>query len=474
MANSIFWYDFETTGINPRRDRALQVAGIRTTEDLQEVDEPLNINCRLSDDILPHPLACLITGIDTGRMLEGLPEVEFVRRLEAELARPGTCTAGYNSIRFDDELTRYTLYRNFYDPYAREWQGGNSRWDILDSLRCAWALRPEGINWPLNEQGLHSFRLEDLTRANGIEHGQAHDALADVRATIAVARLLKENQPRLYDYLYRLRKKDQVLQNIHLGKPLVHISGRISTQRYCLAVVLPLMCHPHNSNAFVVCDLQADISPLLQLDAGQIKQRLYTSQNELAPGELPVPLKLVHVNRCPVVLPMSVLRATDMERLGLDAQVWTAAGAQLLEQWQELQEKLVQVYAKDDFEPSADPEQQLYQGFLQNRDRNLVQKVRQADAQELSAQSWPFDDERLPELLFRYRARNYPQSLDAEEQKQWHAFCRERLLDEKAGAPLTLSGYMQAYGQLSEEQKNTPLMQDWLAYVQDLQRKYAL
>ena len=195
MAGSIFWYDFETTGIQPHSDRPIQVAGIRTNEQLEEIGEPLNIYCQLADDILPHPMSSLITGIGPEILQkEGLLEVEFIERLHQQLIQPSTCTAGYNSIRFDDEMTRATLYRNFYDPYAREWQGGNSRWDLIDVLRCTWALRPDGIEWPKKE-GRVSFKLEHFTAANQIDHGQAHDALADVRATIAVARLLREKQP---------------------------------------------------------------------------------------------------------------------------------------------------------------------------------------------------------------------------------------------------------------------------------------
>lgn len=205
MTSSLFWYDYETTGIDPRRDRPLQVAGIRTDEALNEIAEPLNIYCQPSDDILPHPAACLITGITPQQLAQnGLDEAEFMHRVHTELSAPGTCGVGYNSLRFDDEVTRYSLYRNFYDPYAREWQGGNSRWDLIDLVRTAYALRPEGIVWP-QENGRVSLKLERLTAANGIEHGQAHDALSDVRATIALARLLRDKQRKLYDYLYSLR-----------------------------------------------------------------------------------------------------------------------------------------------------------------------------------------------------------------------------------------------------------------------------
>ena len=311
MTSSLFWYDYETTGIDPRRDRPLQVAGIRTDENLNEIGEPLNIYCQPSEDILPHPAACLVTGITPSRLAEqGLSEAEFITRIHAELAQPGTCGVGYNSLRFDDEVTRYSLYRNFFDPYAREWQGGNSRWDLIDLVRSAYALRPEGIVWP-EEDGRVTLKLERLTAANGIAHGQAHDALSDVRATIALARLLRSTQPRLYDYLYQLRSKQRVLDQVRLLQPLVHVSGRFAGARHYLALVLPLAWHPRNRNALIVCDLQADPSPLLNLDADTLRSRLYTRREDLAEGELPVPLKQMHINRCPVVAPLSVLREAD-------------------------------------------------------------------------------------------------------------------------------------------------------------------
>src|SRR5690606_22124338 len=143
--------------------------------------EPLVIYCQPTEDMLPQPEACLITGITPQKAKsEGIREVEFIRLIHEQFSKPDTCVAGYNSIRFDDEVTRNTLYRNFFDPYAREWQNGCSRWDLIDVMRLAYALRPDGIQWPTREDGLPSFRLEDLTRANGVEHEAAHDAMSDV------------------------------------------------------------------------------------------------------------------------------------------------------------------------------------------------------------------------------------------------------------------------------------------------------
>ena len=174
---TFFWHDYETFGAVPRRDRPSQFAGIRTDMDLNEVGEPVMLFCQPAPDYLPSPQACLITGITPQQCLEqGVPEHEFAAVVEAELGRPGTIGVGYNTIRFDDEVTRYMLWRNLRDPYAREWQNGCGRWDLLDVVRMVYALRPEGITWPTKEDGTVSFKLEDLARANGILHESAHDA----------------------------------------------------------------------------------------------------------------------------------------------------------------------------------------------------------------------------------------------------------------------------------------------------------
>src|SRR5690606_24220092 len=188
-------------------------------------------------------------------------------------SQPGTCVVGYNNIRFDDEVTRNTLYRNFYDPYAREWQNGNSRWDIIDMVRLAYALRPDGIVWPEKDDGSPSFRLEDLTRANGIGHESAHDALSDVYATIAIARLIKTCQPKLYQYVFENRSKQAVLGMLDVTsmKPVFHVSSKYPARLRCGALVAPIAHHPENPNAILVFDLRFDPTPLASLSVGEIR-----------------------------------------------------------------------------------------------------------------------------------------------------------------------------------------------------------
>jgi exodeoxyribonuclease-1 len=470
---SIFWYDYETTGISPRCDRPLQMAGIRTDLDLNEIEAPVNLYCRPSDDILPHPAACVITGITPTRLAEkGLCEADFMTRVHAQLAAPGTCGAGYNTLRFDDEMTRYSLYRNFFDPYAREWQGGNSRWDLIDVVRAAYALRPDGIVWP-QEEGRVTLKLERLTAANGLDHGQAHEALSDVRATIALARLIRDRQPKLYDWLFKLRSKQKVMDQIRLLQPMVHISGRFSADRSYVGVVLPLAWHPRNRNALIVCDLHLDPEGLLADDVETLRQRLYSRRADLPEGTLPVPLKLIHINRCPVVAPLSVLRAEDQQRLQLDMALYQARALRLSDAQELWRDKVQAIYAQEDFTPSDDPEQQLYDGFIGDRDRRLCEQVRAADPQQLAQEQWPFDDERLPELLFRYRARNFPETLSEQEQERWKLFCQQRLSDARWGAPNTVQAFDEACEQWSQNATGGTLevLQEWREYVALLRKR---
>ncbi|MFJ4432017.1 exodeoxyribonuclease I [Pseudomonas sp. NPDC089395] len=476
MTSSIFWHDYETTGINPRCDRPLQVAGVRTDLELNEIEPPISLYCRPSDDILPHPAACLVTGITPQQLAtQGLCEAEFMTRVHEQLARPGTCGAGYNTLRFDDEVTRYSLYRNFFDPYAREWQGGNSRWDLIDVVRTAYALRPEGINWP-QQDGRTSLRLELLSQANGIDHGHAHEALSDVRATIALARLIRQKQPRLYEWLFQLRSKHKVLEQIRLLQPLVHISGRFSAARNYLGVVLPLAWHPRNRNALIVCDLHQETLPLLRESAEVLRERLYTRHEELSEGQLPVPLKLVQINRCPVLAPLSVLRPADQQRLGIDLALLQSRGEALANQQAQWQDKLELIYGTDEFAPNEDPEQQLYDGFLGDRDRRMCEQVRTLDPAALGNGHWMFDDPRMPELLFRYRARNFPETLNSDERQRWYAFCQQRLSNPLWGAPNTLGDFEQARQSAwaNADEAGRRVLEAWQVHARQLSEQFAI
>jgi exodeoxyribonuclease-1 len=445
MDNSIYWYDYETFGIDPRQDRIVQFAGLRTDEQLNVIGDPLVMFCKPADDVLPDPAACMITGITPQRALaKGLPEPDFIAAIHCEFSRPNTCIAGYNSIRFDDEFTRNTLYRNFFNPYAHEWQHNNSRWDLIDIVRLTRALRPEGIGWPVDDHGHPSIRLELLTRANNISHEAAHDAMSDVYATIAVARLIRDKQPRLYDYMYDLRRKQAVSQllNVNTREAVLHVSSRYSAERSAIAMVMPICMHPVNKNAIVVYDLAQSPQDFIDTDAVEIAARLYTAVAELPDDVSRIPLKLVHINKCPVVVPLKTMDAASATRLQIDIALCAAHRTQILDHIEMLTAKCREVFSEQNFAPAADPDLQLYSGgFFSDADSGRMDAIRRATADELTRLVFSFDDKRLSEMLFRYRARNYPQTLAADEQTRWQAFLKQKFTDPGAG-PRTLNRYL--------------------------------
>ena len=152
---TFLFHDYETFGTSPSLDRPAQFAAIRTDAELNVLGEPEVFYCKPADDYLPQPQAVMITGITPQEALaKGDNEAAFARRIHDLFTVPQTCIVGYNNVRFDDEVTRNIFYRNFYDPYAWSWQHDNSRWDLLDVMRACYALRPEGLTWPENDEGL--------------------------------------------------------------------------------------------------------------------------------------------------------------------------------------------------------------------------------------------------------------------------------------------------------------------------------
>jgi len=459
---TFYWHDYETFGRVPRRDRPAQFAGIRTDADLNEVGAPLMVYCQPAPDYLPDPESCLLTGILPQHCLaQGLPEHAFAEAIERELAEPSTVGLGYNTIRFDDEVTRHLFWRNLIDPYGREWQNGCGRWDLLDVVRCTWALRPEGITWPLHEDGRPSFKLEHLTKANGLAHEAAHDALSDVRATIALARLIRQAQPRLWEHCLKLRKKDAVLAEAGLDKPrsewkpFLHISGMFGHERGCMALVWPLAQHPSNKNELLVWDLAHDPSELFALSADDIRLRLFTKASELPEGMSRLPIKSVHINKSPVVVGnLKILTPALQQKWGLQLEQALAYANTAAAQGSRMDGIWAEVFARPEGRAEVDVDEDLYGGFIGNDDRRLLTRLRGMSGEQLAQQygdrAPAFADERLGELFFRYRARNFPDTLTDAEQARWHAW-REARLHSGQGGGLSLQAFFERIDQLGEQ-----------------------
>ncbi|MGA9573045.1 MAG: exodeoxyribonuclease I [Lysobacterales bacterium] len=425
---TFLWHDYETFGANPLLDRPAQFAAIRTNAGLEPVGEPISWFCQPARDVLPHPVACLITGITPQQALKkGLIEARFAAKIHTEMMEPATCSAGYNSIHFDDEFSRNLFYRNFYDPYEREYRNNNSRWDLIDLARMCYALRPAGIEWPEHEPGKPSFKLEHLSAANHIEHTGAHEALSDVLATIGLARQIRSMQPRLFDWALKMRDQPFVMEMMKPAspEPLLHTSSRIPASRGCTTLVLPLSIYPDRKKSVIVYDLMIDPEPLLMLSAEEISDRLFTPSVDLPEDVERIPLKAIHTNHVPMVAPAATLKHVDCLRIGLEPDRCFANARKLIGALPQIRNKVMDVFHPYPPVAGADPDHMIYSGdFFSNHDRQIMNRIRNTAPEMLNQQSWPFKDARLAEMLFRYRARNYPDTLSVEENRRWQ---KERL-----------------------------------------------
>ncbi len=430
MAQTFFFYDLETSGLNPREDRIMQFAGQRTDMELNPIGDPYNLLVALSDDTLPSPDALMVTGISPQKTLdEGYTEAQFAKILHEEVFTEDTIAVGFNSVRFDDEFVRHLFWRNFYDPYGWTWRDGRSRWDLLDVVRMTRALRPGGIEWPVDSEGRPTNRLELITKANGVAHNNAHDALSDVVALIDVARLIKQKQPQLFEYLLSMRDKKAVqkLVNLDQKQPFVYVSGRYDNEWNKATVGFPLTT-AHNGNV-VVYDLRYDPSDVVQLDENALAAKVFASWEERkAEGFVKLPTKVLQYNRCPAVAPLGVLAVDDgWKRIGI-SETTVQQHMNILLAHPAFAERLRTIYErKKEFPPSIDPEAQLYDGFLTDRDALRVEVVRNATENELADFHPEFTDERLAPLLLHYKARNFPRSLTESEASTWEEWRADRI-----------------------------------------------
>lgn len=458
MAMSFYFYDLETTGVNPRDARVMQFAGVRTNADLKPIGEPHNYLIKLTDDVLPDPDAIMITGITPQHTVsDGMNEAEFLRIFQAEISVPGTVFVGFNTVRFDDEFMRYMMWRNFYDAYEWQWQDGRSRWDVLDVVRMTRALRPEGIKWPFSPDGKPSNRLELLTSLNGLSHEAAHDALSDVYATIAVAQLVKDKQPKLFDFLLTLRDKKEIAKLVESDRPFVYTSGKYANEFEKTTVAVRLADHPRKKGALVY-DLRHDPTEFLGLSPAELVERWRWTRDEAAPQRLPV--KTLQYNRCPAIAPLGVLDAASRERLQLAQKtidqnlVKLKADSGFAERLHEALGIMDKAQQTSFLAGVREVDALLYDGFVEGNDKTVMSVVRAADKDSvLSDLHVNFKDKRLQELLPLYKARNFPKSLSDEERLTWESFRTTRLMD--GGAKSRAAKYFARLGALADDPKTT-------------------
>lgn len=451
---TLYFYDLETSGINPRSSRIMQFAGQRTDIDLVPIGDPDNIIIKLSEDILPDPDAIMITGISPQQTLaDGITESEFLDYFHKKIALKGTIFAGFNTIRFDDEFIRFTNYRNFYDAYEWQWQDQRSKWDILDVVRMTRALRPDGINWPFTSDGKASNRLELLTSVNRLDHFNAHDALSDVNATIAVARLIKQKQPKLFDYLLSMRDKNAIAKLVNSSEPFIYTSGRYSAEFEKTTVVISIASHPVQKGSVFVYDLRYDPAPFADMSPEQLAELM--AKYKFEEGDLRLPVKQLQFNKCPAVAPMNVLDMASKNRLKIDTEIVNNNLQKLakIEDFGDRIQEAVRINEKQRQQSIVSDinivDNQLYDGFFNDYDKEKMRLVRESKQDQLADLSLDFADSRLGNLLLLYKARQFPSSLNIDEQSEWQTYKKQKILDGDQESPL--AKYFSRIDQLSKQ-----------------------
>ena len=457
VANSFFFYDLETSGVNPRSCRIMQFAGQRTGMDLNPVGEPYDILIKISEDILPEPDAILITGITPQKTIaDGITEAEFLKIFDAEINQEGTIFVGFNSIRFDDEFMRFTRYRNFYDPYEWQWKDGRGRWDILDVARMTRALRPGGIQWPFGSDGKPTNRLELLADVNKLDHHSAHDALSDVLATIDVARLIRDKQPRLFDYLLSMRDKKKVETLVNGKRPFVYTSGKYAVEFEKTTIAIVIGPQP-DRQAVLVYDLRHDPSQFLAMKPEQLAEIWKYNKD---PEALRLPVKTLQFNRCPAVAPLNVLDPDSQKRLGLDM-ASIEKHRRALETDPEFIKRLhiaLQLANQEREQTTLVPDERqadtrLYEEFIPDGDKRQFSKLHNSPPEKLAEFIEAFSDQRLKALVPLYKARNFAKSLTSEEREAWEAHRKQALLG--GGQNSRAAKFGQRLSELSGQKKLT-------------------
>jgi len=444
---SFLFFDLETTGADPVVDRPLQFAAIRTNMALEPIGEPVVWYARVPDDCPPHPAAVMTTGLlpDDPVLADADSEANLANRIHRLVSRPNTCVVGFNNLRFDAPMLRFLFWRNLLDPYRHEWADGNSRFDVLDAARAYRLLAPAALNWPVDGEGRPTLRLSELSAANGLMHEQAHDALSDVEATIDLARRLREADPGLWEHLLAARDKRRVAGLIdHDGQaPFLHVSGRLPARVASASVFSSFGQVDGNRNRRECWDLRFDPLPWLELDAEQWAERRFLrnppEDAERDWDELRLPIKSIHLNRVPVVLPFDALdRECVAQRMVIDRERIALHAEHFRQHFPALRERLLGALERTEGDfPPRPVEEALYAGFVPAGDRRRLEDwwararglASRAEAIEHARTllSGGFEDTRLNELVEGFVARNLPEALDAAGRQRWHARLAERL-----------------------------------------------
>lgn len=442
MKKTYLFYDIETSGLNPAFDQVLQFAAIRTDKDLNEIARH-EIRVALRKDVLPAPEAVITHMISLENMQQGISEVVGIQQIHQLLNEPGTISVGYNTLGFDDEFLRFSFYRNLFTPYTHQYANECSRMDIYPILIFYYLFAKDGINWPMRDNKL-SLKLEELIVHNQLAEGQAHDAMVDVQATVALAKLLKRNKE-MWEYCCDYFSKEKELTRLnkwglfqadHIG---LYIDPAFGVNNNFLAPVVCLGQHWHYKNQWLF--LRLDLPELQQVAADEINKNTWVMRKKMAePGFL---------------LPASdrYLEKLTAERKNtlIENKKWLLDNVEYF--------KKISDYHLDykyPIVPQADVDSVLYQtGFFSSDDVRCCYDFHQADILHKINLLEKFNNPDLRDLAWRLLGRNYFEILPENMREDFQLYLQkagsESCIDYRGQERLSMEKVLQTIDRLRVE-----------------------
>lgn len=432
---TFLFHDYETYGKDAIKDRPSQYAAIRTDENLNIIGEDTEYYCFPQIDTIPSPIACLITGITPNNIIERsrdpvlrntvFNEYDFFKKINAQFSEPNTCVLGFNTLEFDDEVTRHGLYRNMFSPYEREWKNGCSRWDMINVVRAFAYLFPDDIKVPVLN-GKPVFKLEYLGAENNLDITRAHDAVSDVYTTIALAKLIKEKQPKFWDYTFSNKGKKQVMQIVekHNNEMLFACSSYFGYETKYIQPVFFVKQDANDNNNFIMLKMDDldNIKRLLSMDAENVQEALYA---QLSEGEKRIPIHMTKINQCPILFSAEGLEANGVitkEEFIKNTPKYN----EYLDNFKFVQENQSEIFnlitkafaSRKGFKDTVDPDIGLYSEFIPTSDNPKMETfhhhIKDGQMLQYLFKRDFFTDNRLNQLSKRIIMRNFMKEMKKE------------------------------------------------------------
>jgi exodeoxyribonuclease I len=385
------FYDTETTGTDTAFDQILQFAAICTDEELNEV-ERLEVRSKLLPYVVPSPGAVKVNGISVARLLD--PELpshySMIRIIEGKLRAWSPATfLGYNSLRFDENLFRQALYQTLHDPYLTN-TSGNCRTDVLKMVQATSLFAPAALIIPTDEKEKPVFKLDRVAPANGFNHENAHDALADVQATIYLCKIIKQWAPSVWASFLRFSSKAAVA-DYTLQEPAFCLAEFYQRQPHTW-LVTRIGANKENPSEIYVYDLSVEPESILPLTDDELKDRL---------AKAPRVLRRIRSNACPILVPVGEAPEGCAGKALSSNEVMRRV--ELLQAAEGLADRLCRIFSgiRDPREPSPHVELQIYDGFFTFADRARMAQFHAAPWENRPAIADQFDDARLKTMASR-------------------------------------------------------------------------